>query len=226
MPHSGYEVIFAGRNLLRLLEGLWVSAQIALIAMLISVVAGTLLGLTMVSRSRWPRLLAGTYLAFIRIMPQLVLLFLVFFELTRRFGVNLDGASAAIVVFSLWGTAELGDLVRAAVTSIPAHQYRSAQALGLSQGQLYRAVILPQALRRLVPPTINLTNRMIMTTSLVALIGVVEVLKVAQQIIDANRFTHPDAALWVYGFVLVLYFAVCFPIAWLCRKLERKWQVT
>ena len=86
-------------------------------------------------------------------------------------------------------------------------------------------MVLPQAVRGLVPLTINLTNRMIMTTSLVVLIGVVEVLKVAQQIIDANRFEYPGAALWVYGVVFLLYFLVCFPISLASRKLERRWQL-
>ena len=84
--------------------------------------------------------------------------------------------------------------------------------------------MLPQALRGLIPATINLTNRMIMTTSLVALIGVVEVLKVAQQIIDANRFEYPSAALWIYGVVFLLYFLVCFPISLAARKLEERWS--
>jgi polar amino acid transport system permease protein len=140
--------------------------------------------------------------------------------------VNLSGEVAAIVVFTLWGTAEMGDLVRGSISAIPAHQYDSARSLGLSAAQLQRHVILPQAVRRLLPLTVNLTTRMIKTTSLVALIGVVEVLKVAQQIIDANRFDYPDAALWIYGVIFGLYFAVCFPISWYSRRLERKWQTT
>ena len=171
-------------------------------------------------------LLTRSYLEVIRIMPQIVLLFLVFFDLARYLGINLDGQAAAIVVFTLWGTAEMGDLVRAAITSIPRHQYASAQALGLTPWQTQRHVVLPQAARRLLPTTINLTNRMIMTTPLVALIGVVEVLKVGQQIIDSNRFNYPDGALWIYGTVLIMYFVVCFPISWAARRLERKWATT
>ena len=157
-------------------------------------------------------------------MPQLVLLFLVYFDATRAWGLNLDARVAAVIVFTLWGTAELGDLVRAAIESVPRHQYLSAAALGIEGRALYRHVVLPQALRGLIPATINLTNRMIMTTSLVALIGVVEVLKVAQQIIDANRFEYPSAALWIYGVVFLLYFLVCFPISLAARKLEERWS--
>ncbi len=224
MRHSGIELLFQGQNFLRLLHGLWVSASIALLAMSLSIVLGTGLGIVMTSKNRVVKFVTRAYLETMRIMPQIVLLFLVFFDLTRYFNVNLDGWSAAVVVFTLWGTAEMGDLVRAAITSIPKHQYSSARALGMTPWQVQRAVILPQAIRRLLPTTINLTNRMIMTTPLVALIGVVEVLKTGQQIIDPNRFAYPDGSLWIYGTVLLLYFAVCFPISRVARLLERRWS--
>ncbi|SJM70164.1 amino acid ABC transporter permease [Gulosibacter sp. 10] len=219
------ELLFQGNNLLRLLGGLWVSVRIALISMGCSIVLGTLFGLLMRSRSRIVRLLCQLYLEFIRIMPPLVLLFLVFFETTRAWNLNLSGELAAVIVFTLWGTAEMGDLVRGAVGAIPLHQYDSARAIGMTGAQLQRHVILPQTLRRLVPLTVNLTTRMIKTTSLVALIGVVEVIKVAQQIIDANRFDYPNAALWLYGAVFLLYFVVCYAISLFSRYLERKWAM-
>lgn len=221
---SDLQVLADGNNFARLLRGLGVSIQIALASMGMSVVLGTLLGVVMTSRSKIVRAITQTYLQFVRIMPQLVLLFLVYFDATRAWGLNLDASVAAVIVFTLWGTAELGDLVRGGIESVPQHQYLSAAALGIEGRALYRHVVLPQALRGLLPATINLTNRMIMTTSLVALIGVVEVLKVAQQIIDANRFDYPSAALWIYGVVFLLYFLVCFPISLAARKLEERWS--
>ena len=221
---SDLQVLADGNNFQRLVSGLGVSIQIALASMGLSIVLGTLLGVVMSSKSKIVRVITQTYLQFVRIMPQLVLLFLVYFDATRAWGLNLDARVAAVIVFTLWGTAELGDLVRAAIESVPRHQYLSAAALGIEGRALYRHVVLPQALRGLIPATINLTNRMIMTTSLVALIGVVEVLKVAQQIIDANRFEYPSAALWIYGVVFLLYFLVCFPISLAARKLEERWS--
>lgn len=123
----------------------------------------------------------------------------------------------------MWGTAEMGDLVRSALISIPTHQYESGKALGLDGMQIYRYIVVPQTLRRLIPLAINLTTRMIKTTSLIVLIGVVEVLKVAQQIIEANRYTVPDSALWIYGAVFFLYFIVCWPISLLAKRLEKIW---
>ena len=157
-------------------------------------------------------------------MPQLVLLFLVYFGTTRAMGINLSGEVASVIVFVLWGTAEMGDLVRGALISIPKHQYESSEALGLSKKQTYMYIIIPQTLRRLLPLSINLITRMIKTTSLVLMIGVVEMLKVAQQIIEANRMVSPNAAFGVFLVVFVLYFLACWPISMLAKYLERKWS--
>lgn len=224
MLDSGISVLFMGHNFLRLLGGLWVTLRISLIAVVLSMPMGIVFGMFMTLRNPVSRAVSRIYLEFVRIMPQLVLLFIAYFGVTRAFGWNLSAEASAILVFTLWGTAEMGDLVRGALISIPKHQYESATALGLSRIQTFLLVIIPQTLRRLVPLTINLTTRMIKTTSLVVLIGMTEVLKVGKQIIDANRFTHPTAALWVYGVIFLLYFLACWPISLLAKKLERRWR--
>lgn len=224
MQDLGIRVLFMGNNFQRLLIGLWVTVKISLIAVLISLVLGTFLGMVMTFKNPVTKAVTKVYLEFIRIMPQLVLLFLVYFGLTKAFGINLSGEVSAVIVFTFWGTAEMGDLVRGALISIPKHQYESGAAIGLSKLQIYKYIIIPQTLRRLVPLAINLTTRMIKTTSLVVMIGVVEVLKVAQQIIEANRYTVPDSALWIYGTIFFLYFIVCWPISLLAGRLEKKWK--
>lgn len=224
MPDLGLEVLCKGSNLFRLLEGVWVAVRISLISIAISVPFGVLLGILMTRKNLMIRFLTKFYLEFIRIMPQLVLLFLVFFGSTRSFGWNLSGELAAVIVFVLWGTAEMGDLVRGALLSIPRHQYESSEALGLSKFQSYRYVILPQTLRRLIPLSINLITRMIKTTSLILMIGVVEVLKVGQQMIEANRMTSPNAAFGVFLVIFFLYFLICWPISMTARHLEKKWS--
>lgn len=224
MLDSGISVLFMGHNFLRLLGGLWVTLRISLIAVVLSMPLGILFGMFMTLRNPVSRAVSRLYLEFVRIMPQLVLLFIAYFGVTRAFGWNLSAEASAILVFTLWGTAEMGDLVRGALISIPKHQYESATALGLSRMQTFLFVIIPQTLRLLIPLTINLATRMIKTTSLVVLIGMTEVLKVGKQIIDANRFTHPTAALWVYGVIFLLYFLACWPISLLAKKLERRWR--
>lgn len=224
MQNLGIRVLFMGNNFLRLLGGLWITLKISLAAVLLSIILGVLLGMVMTLKNPVTQWITRIYLEFIRIMPQLVLLFLVYFGLTKSFGINLSGQVSAVIVFTLWGTAEMGDLVRGALISISKHQYESGAALGLTGGQIYQYIIIPQTLRRLIPLAINLTTRMIKTTSLVVLIGVVEVLKVAQQIIEANRYTVPDSALWIYGTIFFLYFLACWPISMAAKQLEKRWK--
>ena len=223
MPNLGLEVLFKGSNFARLLGGLGVALEISMIAVLISIPLGILIGIVMTWKNPVTKVLTRIFLEVMRIMPQLVLLFIVFFGSTRALGLDISGELSAVIVFTLWGTAEMSDLVRGALTSIPKHQYESAAALGLDPGQPYRYIIIPQVVRRLVPLSINLITRMIKTTSLVLMIGVVEVLKVGQQIIEANRMTSPNAAFGVYLTIFFMYFIVCWPISMLAGWLERRW---
>lgn len=224
MGDLGLQVLFQGNNFLRIMEGLGVTIYISLVSVLLSIVFGLIFGVIMTVENPAIKFLSRLYLEFVRIMPQLVLLFIVYFGLARFLGINLSGAFSAILVFSIWGTAEMGDLVRGAITSIPPHQYESAKAIGLTKKQMYRHIILPQAFRRLLPQAINLVTRMIKTTSLVALIGVVEVIKTGQQVIENVRLTAPMASLWMYALLLFLYFIVCYPISQFSKYLENAWK--
>ena len=223
MLDLGIDVLFKGKNFARLLGGLWVAGKISLIAIVLSIPLGILLGAVMTLKNPFTKVLTKIYLEIIRIMPQMVLLFIVFFGTTRVWGWNLSGELSAIIVFTLWGTAEMGDLVRGALISIPKHQYESAYALGFDKKQTFIYFIIPQTVRRLIPLSINLITRMIKTTSLVLMIGVVEMMKVAQQIIEANRMSSPNAAFGVYLVAFLLYFIICWPISLLAKQLEKRW---
>ena len=217
-------VLFKGRNLARLLGGLWVTLRLSAVSILLPVALGLALGMVMTLRSPIIRALTRLWLETIRIVPQLVLLFIVYFGVARAFNLQLSGEAAAVVVFVFWGAGEMGDLVRGALESIPAHQRESGAALGLTRIQVFRYILLPQTVRRLIPQAINLSTRMIKTTPLAMLIGVVEMLKVSGQIIDASRYDSPQAALWIYGAVFLLYFLICRSITFAAGRLEKKWR--
>lgn len=223
MQSLGLDVLFKGVNFIRLLKGLWVSVRISLISVSISILLGLICGVLMTSKNRIIRGVFRIYLEIVRIIPQMVLLFIVYFGSTRALGINISAEMSAIIVFIFWGTIEMADLVRGAITSIPRIQYESSYALGLSSFQVYYHIILPQTLRRLIPLSINLVTRMIKTTSLVLMIGIVEVFKVSQQIIEANRRSSPNAAFGIFLVVFLLYFLVCWPISRLAAHLEKCW---
>ncbi|MDR2024863.1 MAG: amino acid ABC transporter permease [Hungatella sp.] len=222
MQNLGIRILFEGNNFLRLFGGLLVSLRIAVISMVLSVGLGIVLGMVMTSKKRRVKFFTRLYLETVRIMPQLVLLFLVYFGAAKHLNVNFSGQMAAVIVFTFWGTAEMGDLVRSALESIPVHQYQSGFGLGMTELQVYRYIVIPQTIRRLLPSVMNLLTRMIKTTSLVVLIGVIEVVKVGKQIIDASRYTVPDAALWVYGVIFILYFVICYPFSRAAALLDKK----
>lgn len=208
----------------RLFGGLWVTILVSVLSVALSIFFGLIFGWIMTKDSKIIRAVSKLYLEFMRLMPQLVLLFIVYFGLAKALNIHISGFHAAIIVFTLWGTAEMGDLVRGAISSIPKHQYEAAASIGLTPLQTMGYIILPQALRRLIPQAMNLVTRMIKTTSLIALIGVIEVIKTGQQIIEATRLEIPTAALWIYGVIFILYFAICYPLSTLAGKLERKWK--
>jgi polar amino acid transport system permease protein len=220
----GFEVLLKGNNMIRLLTGLAVSLKISFISVAISIVLGVILGILMALKNSVITVITRVYLEIVRIMPQMVLLFIVYFGTTKALGINLEAETAAVIVFSFWGTAEMADLVRGALLSIPVIQYESSISLGLNRFQTYRYVIVPQIIRRMIPLSINLITRMIKTTSLVMMIGIVEVLKVGQQIIEANRKSSPNAAFGVFATIFFLYFIVCWPISLLSKYLEKKWE--
>jgi polar amino acid transport system permease protein len=224
MRDLGIRVLVEGITMQRLLWGLLVTARIAFISVALSMIAGVFAGILMTRRNPALRFCCRLYLESMRIIPVLVWLFIFYFGISRNLRINLSGEAASILVFTLWGTAEMGDIVRGAVTSLSKHQYESGHALGLSEAQLYRYVIIPQAVRRLLPGAINLVTRMIKTTSLVVLIGVVEVLKTGHQVIESNFLKSPTASFWVYGFIFFLYFILCMPISRLSKLLEKRWQ--
>ncbi len=223
MQDLGISILFKGVNFQRLLLGLWVTLRIALITIGVSTVLGLLFGLLMMSKNRLVRGFCRVWLEIVRFMPQLVMLYLVYFGFARLFGWNLDGETSAVLVFSFWGTAEMGDLFRGALTSIPRHQRESAAALGLTKAQINRYILLPQTARRLLPQAINLSTRIIKTTALVKMINVTEVLKGGQQIIG-QFYREPSAAFWVYATVFLMYFLICWPISLLAGRLEVKWS--
>ncbi|MCI6799158.1 MAG: amino acid ABC transporter permease [Spirochaetia bacterium] len=211
-----------GTNFQRLLGGLWVTVWIALASVAFSLVFGFLLGILMTSKNRIIRAVCKVYLEIMRIIPQLVLLFVAYYGLTRMFNISLSGEAASILVFTLWGSAEMGDLVRGALESVPKHQYESGRAIGLTERQIFFYIIIPQTLRSLIPLSMNLITRMIKTTSLVVFVGVIEVVKIGQQIIEANRLSNPYASIAIYFVIFMMYFFVCWILSLAASYIEKR----
>jgi polar amino acid transport system permease protein len=191
---------------------------ISLLAILFATLGGIGYGVLAQQGGRLTRGVLRVYLELFRVVPVLVWLYLFFFGLPIFFGVDIPAFWCAVLVLALWGASEVGEVVRGGLGSLARGQQEAGLALGLSRWQLYRHVLLPQALQRLTPPTINIYTRIIKTSSLAVLIGVVEVIKVGQQIIERTY-----ASVLIYGLLFLFFLSVCYPLSLASRRLEQKW---
>ncbi|MBK1971455.1 amino acid ABC transporter permease [Campylobacter sp. TTU-622] len=208
---------------LRLAQGLFVTFEISFISIIVTSFGGLILGILMVLKNPYIYAFCRFGLEFIRVMPLLVWLFIVYFGLSRWLGIDLDSKTSAIIVFSIWGSFEMMDLVRSSLQSIPKHQYESAASLGLNSLQSFIYIIIPQAFRRLTPVSMNLLTRMVKSTTFAYLIGSVELVKVGQQIIEFHN-KNDFAPFIIYGLIFIIYFIICYPLSLYSRILEKKWS--
>ncbi|MGX3043715.1 amino acid ABC transporter permease [Helicobacter sp. T3_23-1056] len=216
-----FETLFTLPTLQRLGLGLFVSFYLAFVSISLSIALGSVVGLAMMSRFWILRGAMKIYLESMRIIPVLALLYVLYFGLPQILSLSIANYAVAIIAFSLWGSAEMGDLVRGALESIDRHYRQSALALGFTTLQIQVFIIFPLAFKRLLPNLINLFTRMIKTTSLVLFIGISDILQVGRQIIEANRALL-EAPFIIYGLILCLYFALCYPLSLIAKKLESK----
>ena len=222
MLHSGINVLFEGSNFARLMAGLWTSIWIAALSLVIGLAVGTIFGILRTFKNRPLRFVLRLYLEFFRIVPTVVLLYLVYYILPRSLHVNWPATWMAVLAFSMWVAAEFSDIVRGALESVPKTQRESGLALGLNRLQLFRYVLLPQAVKLELPATINLATRVIKTTSLLMIINIMEVINVGQQIIEANNQQYPAGVFWVYSFIFILYFILDYPLSAWAKRLTAK----
>ncbi len=222
MQNSGIEILLQWHTFERLLIGLSITLKIALLSILLSWFCGIFLGVIRTFNRVSIQLIARIYLELFRFVPILVWLYVLYYLIAANFNINLNAQFVAVLVFTLWGTAEMSDIIRGALIAVPKHQTESAVAIGFNKKQLYYYILLPQALKNAIPAMINLSVRMIMTTSLLFTLGITEVIKVGQQIIESASLSNPMASFCIYGIIFIFYFLICYPLSVLSRRMIRR----
>ncbi len=200
-----------------LARGLGTTFAIAVAAMVFAVVVGFAFGIV---RSQVPRILDAPVLVvveFFRGIPLLVLMYFLFFGLPQL-GLRTSSNVAAVFALGLYAGALASEIVRGAIVSIPRGQVEAASALGFGRLQTLALVVIPQALRRMLPPFVALFALIVESSSLASLIDVSDLLEAARQHVESDS----TIALPVYLTVLVAYFAINFPISVASRRLERR----
>ena len=205
------------RNLL--LAGRWTVA-LSLIAFIGGGLVGLALLIVRLTPSVWAARLVGGYVQLFQGTPLLMQLFLAYFGMALL-GVNTSPWLAAAVALTLYTSAFLTEIWRGCVAAIPKGQWEAAQSLALNFGEQLRYVVLPQATRIAIPPTVGFLVQVIKGTALASVIGFVELTKAGTMITNATF--RPFV---VYSCVALMYFALCFPISLYAKTLERRFQKT
>jgi polar amino acid transport system permease protein len=207
-------------------EGLKNTLRIAVFAVVGSTVIGVLLGTLMTIRFLPLRSLLRLYVEVWRGLPIIVTIFLVYYALpTTPYVHHRFGAfTGAAVGLTLWGSAQVAEATRGAVQSIPREQQEAAAALGFGWIGRHLFVILPQALRRLLPPLVSLVANIIQNTTIASLIGVTELLATGQRSIERLQFEAGanSHAFAIYTALLAAFFCISFPLTRLAAFLERR----
>ncbi len=212
-----------------LLEGFVFNLIISVSAMAVGTVAGTALGLGQISPNSPLRKGSWFVTQFFRNAPWLVLLFFAMFLLPFEFSIAgfsipLPDWFKAIIGLSLPVMANVSEIVRGAIRSLPSGQWEAAESLAYTRRQTLWLIILPQCVKRMLPPWVNLYAILTMATVLASIVGVSEVMTLTGRALAAEG-GRPELLAPFYGFVLLLFFAYCYPIARYTLRLEKKFAV-
>ena len=188
---------------------------LTLVAFSVGGLAGGLLAILRLSPSAPVRWIAQGYILIVQSIPVLMVLFMSYYGLSI-FGFDLPPFMAASISLAVYASAYLAEIWRGCIQSVPYQQWEAAQSLALTRTEQYRYVILPQAARISLPPTVGFLVQLVKNTSIVSVVGFVELSRAGQLVNNATFQSFQ-----VFSFVAVLYFAICFPLSRLSRRLER-----
>jgi len=210
-------------------SGFSLNVLISFLTMAIGTAAGLLLGLWQISPHPLVSKTAWTVTQLFRNSPWLVLLFIVMlsFPFEIRIGaviIQIPDWLKAVFGLSLPVMANISEIVRGAIQSVPSGQWEAAESLAYSRHQTLWKIILPQCFKRMIPPWMNWYAIMTMATPLVSLLGVEEIVTLSRQAMEAED-NHPELLIPFFGFCLVIFFVYCYPIARYTLRLERRFSV-
>lgn len=203
-----------------LLKGMWMTVLITVISLLIALVIGLTFGLCSISRNKLLRAIATIYVDLIRGTPILVQILFIYFGLPSATSITLTAFTAGVIAISINAGAYLVEIFRAGINSIDKGQMEAGRTLGFSYAETMRIIILPQAVRRMIPAFVNQFIVSIKDTSLLSVIGIAE-LTMSGQSIYAMNFR----AFEILGMVGILYFILIYTLTLFSRWLERRLDV-
>jgi polar amino acid transport system permease protein len=209
-------------------EGLVNTLKIAAIALVGSTLVGITLGTLLTIKFLPLRAVIRLYIEIWRGLPILVTIFIMFFALPAvSLSLRFDALTAGAIALILWGSAQVAETTRGAVQSIPREQHEAASALGFGWVGRHAFVIMPQALRRLLPPLVSLLVNIIQNTTIAQVVGASELLETGERQVERLAAPPPIGdgeihAFEIYAAVMVVFFCISFPLTRLAAYLERR----
>ena len=191
--------------------------RLAIPAIILGFILGVFIGLGRLARSRWIKIPATIYVEFFRGVPLVMVIFWFWFIIPVFLGKSLPEYGVALAAFVVFEAAYLGEIVRAGIQSVPRGQVEAATATGLTRAQTMRHVVLPQALRNMIPALVTQFIVLLKDTSLASIIGYVDLTKAAQ--IVNNREIRPFE---LYLFIAVIYWLCSYGMSYYARTLEHR----
>ncbi len=201
------------------LKGMWMTVQISFISLVSCTLIGFTLGILRSGKNRVLRWIIGVYVSFVRGTPFVVQVFIIFFILPE-WGLQLEAFPAALLAMAIMGSAFICEIVAGGISSIDKGQWEAAESSGLTRIQQLRLVILPQSMKVILPPLVGQFVLLIKDTSVVSVIGVMDLTRVGW--ITVIRIPE---GLMVFSLVGILYFLISYPLILLSNYLERKMAV-
>jgi His/Glu/Gln/Arg/opine family amino acid ABC transporter permease subunit len=208
-----YKVVL--QNYPLLIDGLWITVQVTLIALVIGILLGTAICAMRLSGARAADRIAAAYIVFFRATPEMVLIFWGYFCIPLIFQLRVSGLWTGSIVLGLVTAAYLAEIFRAGIKAVPKGEVEAATALGLKFRPKWRFVILPQAMRLMVPPLVNYFTELLKNTSLLSGIGVAE-LALQAYLLGGQTYRYVE----FLSAIALIYFAIIFPLSLLSRRLE------
>jgi ectoine/hydroxyectoine ABC transporter permease protein EhuD len=207
---------FIGEILPYLLRGAITTVALTIVSMALALVGGLFVALMRLSRNVPLQWISGAYIEAIRGTPLLVQLFIIYYGLPQ-YGIRFDAFTAGVLGLSINYSAYLAEVYRSGILSVDRGQWEAGGSIGLSRGALLRYIILPQAVRIILPPIGNYFISMLKDSALVATIAVIELMRAAQL-----RVAITFRAMDIYLLVALIYFLMSYPCALLIRHMEKK----
>jgi polar amino acid transport system permease protein len=209
-----FDIVWSYRWLF--VTGTAVTIGLTVAVVMLGLLVGLLAGIAQISRHPALRWISWLYIEMFRLTPLLVLLLWFYYALPMMTGIKLDALSAAVVTLALYGGSFYAEVIRGGIVSIEPGQSEAGLALGMMPGRVMRRIVLPQAIKRMIPPLMNQSIIQFKNTSLVSVLAVPDLLYQGQVVaMDTYR------ALEVYSVIAAIYFVVLLPLTVIVKRAER-----